>query len=56
MLIEMMYQNPGLTIFFVLWIFGILDYVLRKDGTLLDLAMAYSFLYGIFKIIMWILT
>jgi len=54
-MIELLYQQPGITIFFIIWITGILNYIIRKDDNILDLAISYSVLYGVFKVLLYII-
>lgn len=51
MILEIIYHNPGVTIFLVLWLFGILNYLIRQDDNLIGIAIVYSFFYAIFKLL-----
>ncbi len=48
-------NDPGIIIFLFLWISGIIMYGYSKDKIVLEYAMGFSLLYGIFKILLAIL-
>ena len=49
-------NNPGIIMFIFLWISGIIMYGYSKDKMVLEYAMSYSFLYGIYILLKIILT
>ena len=49
-------NNPGIIMFIFLWISGITMYGYSKDKMVLDYAMGYTFLYGMYMLLKIILT
>ena len=49
-------NNPGILIFAFLWVSGTMMYAYTKDKLILEVAMQYSIVYGLFRIIMLIVT